>query len=209
MSFLHSLKQKAFTGLCLLIAFHGSAYAQGKISQEQADQAAAFITDLGDSALTVLADDSLSDEDRLDKFATLFSKNFDTPYISRLVLGQYWKSATDDQKQEYTSLFNDYIVHVYYKRLDEYSGEQFKVLKGIPATKKDATVTSQVVRPAGGPPVSLEWRVRVTGDALKVIDVKVEDISMARSQRSEFASIIERNKKGLDGLLSELRKKAQ
>lgn len=201
--------KKTFAFFMIVACFFASpSFAKEKISQERADEAAAFISSLGDEALSLLANKDLSDEDRLEEFKALFIKDFDTPYIARLVLGRYWKEATDSEKEEYLSLFDDFIVKIYYNRFDGYSGETLQVIKGYPASQKDATVMSKIIRP-DGPPVSLEWRVRTNGDALKIIDVKIEDISMARSQRSEVASLIEKEQKGVEGLLVELRKRVQ
>lgn len=167
--------------------------------------AAAFIQNLGDRAIKTFSDKA--DKARAkEKFRTLLLDGFDVPYIGRWVLGRYWNVATDAQKQEYLGLFEKMIVDAYAGRFAEYSGETFKIIGVRPEGEGDNAVTTQIVRPSG-PPVNVDWRVRKTGAAYKIIDVVVEGVSMGVTQRSEFASVIQTNGGQFDGLLKALRTK--
>jgi phospholipid transport system substrate-binding protein len=101
----------------------------------------------------------------------------------------------------------DYIVRIYSQRFNEYSGEQFKVLKTTPQGE-EAFVNSQIIRPSGGPPVKVDWRLKKEGSGYKIVDVIIEGISMVTTQRDEFSAVIQRNGGQLDGLTKALREKA-
>ena len=127
---------------------------------------------------------------------------FDLAFIGRFVLGKYWRATTPEQQEDYLALFGEYLVQTYSARLGGYSGETMAVVSTRQASEKDFVVRTQIDRPTG-PPVVAEWRVRTTGGGFRIIDVMVEGISMAVTQRSEFASVVQRD--GIDGLLVILR----
>jgi len=136
----------------------------------------------------------------------LFRKDFDVPGIARFVLGRYWKTATPEQQDEFTKLFEDYIALVYSSQLSAYSGETLKVI-GSRADPEGAVVASEIIRPSGAPPVKVEWHLSDQHGAYKIRDVAVDGISMAVTQRSEFASVIQRNGGQVQGLIAMLREK--
>ena len=135
---------------------------------------------------------------------SLLAENLDLLRIGRFVLGQSWRGASDEQKREYQRLFGQFVTQVYAKRLGGYSGEAFKIVKANTYGKKDALVLTEIARPSG-PPLKAGWRVRNSTGGLKILDVMVEGVSMAATQRSEFGSVIK--SRGVDGLLEMLRMK--
>jgi phospholipid transport system substrate-binding protein len=179
-----------------------AAYAQNQ------QQAADFVQSLGDKAIATLADPKVSKPEAKKVFRELLNDNFDINTISRFVLGRYWNIASDDQKKEYQTLFEQMIVEVYAERFSQYAGESFKVGAAQASGGSDAVVTSQVLRPQGAP-VNVSWRVRNRGGSFKIIDVIVENVSMSVTQRSEFASVIQNNGGRFDALLGALRQRIQ
>jgi phospholipid transport system substrate-binding protein len=163
---------------------------------------AAMISNLGSQALQVLGKDATQSQ-RVARFRDLLREDFDVPGIARFVLGRYWNTATEEQRAEFTKLFEDYIAVAYATRLAEYTGETFKVIGSRPEAD-GAIVSSQILRPAGAAPVKVDWRV--TGRN-KISDVSVDGISMAVTQRSEFASVIQHNGGQVQGLIAMLRDK--
>src|SRR3954470_235820 len=135
------------------------------------------INELGNRTLTLLNQKQLPPAEREKQFRSLWRDGFDVPYISRAVVGQYWRGASEQQRQDFTKALEDYIVRIYSQRFDQYSGEQFKVLKATPQGE-EAFVNSQIIRPGGGPPVKVDWRLKKAGDGYKIIDVIIEGISM-------------------------------
>jgi phospholipid transport system substrate-binding protein len=165
----------------------------------------ALISNLGTRALEVLGKNATPSQ-RVDRFRALLREDFDVPGIARFVLGRYWNTATEQQRAEFVKLFEDYIALAYSTRLAEYTGENFKVVGSRPDAD-GAIVTSQILRPAGAAPVKLDWRVTGRDGAYKISDVSVDGISMAVTQRSEFASVIQHNGGQVQGLLTMLRDK--
>lgn len=165
----------------------------------------AMINDLGNEALEVLGK-NVPPGEREARFRQLFHQDFDVPGIARFVLGRYWRTATPAEQQEFVGLFSEYIALAYSNRLAEYSGETLKVL-GSRAEADGSLVQSEIVRPNGAPPAKVDWRLSRTDGGYKISDVIVEGISMAVTQRSEFASVIQRNGGQVQGLIRVLRAK--
>jgi phospholipid transport system substrate-binding protein len=166
---------------------------------------AAVVSNLGSRALEVLGKNAPQSQ-RVARFRELLREDFDVPEISRFVLGRYWNVATEEQRAEFVKLFEEYIALAYSTRLAEYTGETFKVTGSRPDAG-GAIVSSQIVRPAGAAPVKVDWRLTGRNGAYKISDVSVDGISMAVTQRSEFASVIQHNGGQVQGLITMLREK--
>jgi phospholipid transport system substrate-binding protein len=166
---------------------------------------AAVVSNLGSRALEVLGKNAPQSQ-RVARFRELLREDFDVPAISRFVLGRYWNVATEEQRAEFVKLFEEYIALAYSTRLAEYTGETFKVTGSRPDAD-GAIVSSQILRPAGAAPVKVDWRLIGRNGAYKISDVSVDGISMAVTQRSEFASVIQHNGGQVQGLITMLREK--
>lgn len=166
---------------------------------------AAVINNLGNRALEVLGKNATPAQ-RVARFHELFREDFDVPGIARFVLGRYWKTATPEQQEEFVKLFEDYIALVYSNQLAAYSGETLRVT-GSRTSAEEAIVASEIIRPTGAPPVKVDWHLTDRNGAYKISDVTVDGISMAVTQRSEFASVIQRNGGQVANLIAQLREK--
>ncbi len=190
-------------GACILIV--GISISAGPAAAA-ADPAAVIIS-LGNHALEVLGN-NVDPKLRVARFRQLFSEDFDVPGIARFVLGRNWRVATEPQQQEFVKLFADYIALAYSNRLAEYSGETLHVTGTRPAPD-GSVVSSEIVRPNGAPPAKVDWVLTPHDGAYKISDVVVEGVSMAVTQRSEFASVIQRNGGQVQGLITALRQKTE
>jgi phospholipid transport system substrate-binding protein len=170
-----------------------------------AAEPAAVINNLGNRALEVLGKNATPAQ-RATRFHELFREDFDVPGIARFVLGRYWKTATPEQQEEFVKLFEDYIALVYSSQLAAYSGETLKVTGSRPEAE-GAVVASEIIRPTGTPPVKVDWHLTDRNGTYKIKDVSVDGISMAVTQRSEFAAVIQRNGGQVQGLITQLREK--
>ena len=164
-----------------------------------ADEPAAFIQSLGDQAIQILQNKQLGQKEREAQFNRLFTEGFDVAEIGRFVLGRYWNVASPDQQQQYQKLFATYVVAVYANRFSQYSGEKFTVA-GSQATPDGASVASQIIRPNGGPPINIVWKIAKQNGGFKIRDVVAENLSMTITQRAEFASVVERGGGGAAGI---------
>src|SRR5215469_8725142 len=190
--------------LTVVLVFFAGAIAPPFPAAAAADPAA-LISNLGSRALEVLGKDATQSQ-RVARFRELLREDFDVPVIARFVLGRYWNVATEAQRAEFVKLFEDYIAMAYATRLAEYTGEKFKVT-GSRADADGAIVSSQIIRPAGAAPVKVDWRLIGHEGVYKISDVSVDGISMAVTQRSEFASVIQHNGGQVQGLIAMLRER--
>jgi phospholipid transport system substrate-binding protein len=190
----------------LLIALFAPLFGRsaGATSETGAIQ---LIEWLGKRAIDILNQQGSSLEQREAAFRTLLRKAFNLDYIGRFVLGTTWRRATPEQRADYLELFGEFVVRTYAKRLGGYSGEALVVLKTtVTGKKRDVIVFTRIDRPSG-PPLKANWRVREFDNQDKIIDVSVEGVSMAVTQRQEFASVTRRS--GLEGLLQILRARTE
>lgn len=163
-----------------------------------------FIDDVAARGIGFLGDEDLSESKRAAAFQKLLEDSFDTKTIGRFALGRYWRSATEAQQKEYLKLFNDMIVDVYTGRFSEYDGQALRVVNARAEGKSDILVESKII-PAQGSEIQLDWRVRNKNGTYKIIDVIVEGVSMALTQRSDFSSVIQRGGGDIQVLLDHLK----
>ncbi len=161
-----------------------------------------FIRMLGNQALAVLRSSATLDQ-KTTYFHQMLRQDFDLSEVSRFVLGPYWRVASGGQRREFRSLFEDYLVHYYGQRFAQYGGESLEV-NGSRTDPAGVMVTSQIIRPQG-PPIEVYWRLAVSDGRYKISDVSIDGVSMALSQRSEFAGIVQRNGGRVAGLLATMR----
>lgn len=166
--------------------------------------AARFVQRLGGDAIAMMSNPSLEPRERAQALRALLMRGFDTDTMSRIVLGRYWRKATPAQRAEYRQLFPDFIVAIYAARFSKYSGETLTITGARPHQRRIVIVKSLVRRP-GKAPVHVDWLVRYSTAGHGIIDVVVEGVSMAITQRSEFAAIIQNHGGDIDGLLAALR----
>jgi phospholipid transport system substrate-binding protein len=140
------------------------------------------------------------------RFRELFDTDFDCPGIARFVLGRYWRTASEEEQQEFVKLFEDYVVFVYATRLSNFGGEILKV-RGSRSDGDGVIVSTDVIHPGAAPPTKIDWRLVTENGAYKISDIIVEGISMMTTQRSEFASVVQRNGGQVRGLISMMRER--
>ena len=166
---------------------------------------ARFIEGLASEALKVLTASRGTLAEREDTFRRLLRDDFAMEKIGRFVVGPHWRTMTPKQQAEYQELFAEWVLKTYSARLGGYSGEQFNVLRTSPAGRRDVIVHTKIVKSDAGNGLSVDWRVRKSDEKYKIIDIYVEGVSMAVTQRSEFDSIVRRH--GVEGLISMIRER--
>lgn len=170
----------------------------------EANGARQFIQDVGDRTVAVLRQAGASDAQRMARLVELLNTATDLELVSRLVLGQYWRSATDAQRAEYSKLFRELVVKTMADRLNTYGGETFEITNATPIDDRDTVVATKIFRPgSGGQPIAVDWRVRRVDGHFSIIDIVAEGVSMVVTQRSEVGSVV--SQKGMDGLIQAMR----
>jgi phospholipid transport system substrate-binding protein len=189
------------TALSALLTFRSMLPGASAAAADAGD----FMNELWRRAADVLAK-KVPPPERLERFRQLFRADFDGPAIARFVLGRYWRSASDEERQEFLRLFEDYVVYVYGTRLSDFNGETFRI-RGS-RTDGDGTIVSTDVFTAGAnAPIKVDWRLIPENGGFKITDVIIEGISLMVTQRSEFASVIQRHGGQVGGLLTLMREK--
>jgi phospholipid transport system substrate-binding protein len=176
-------------------------------SNAVAADAGVFMNELWGRTVEVLSN-KVPRAERLARFRELYQQNFDGPGIARFVLGRYWRSASEQEQQEYLKLFQDYVVFVYGTRLSDFNGERFKVL-GSRTDESGTIVSTDIISPKGDAPIKVDWRLITDHGAFKINDVIIEGISMLVTQRSEFASVIQRHGGQVGELLAMMRERTK
>lgn len=180
--------------------------AASQIGEETVQGARTFISSMAQRGIEFLSNNGLSHEQKTRKFRQLLQDSFDLDTIARFSLGRYWRQATEPQKKEYVKLFKEMVIDVYSNRFSDYKGQEFEVAGSQVKGNKDIFVETHI-KTDEGQKVQVDWRVRYTNGQYKVIDVIVEGVSMALTQRSDFASVIQRGGGNVEVLLTHLKKK--
>jgi phospholipid transport system substrate-binding protein len=144
-----------------------------------------------------------SDPAKLDALvANVLLPKFDTEYSARLVLGQTWRTATEDQRKRFVTAFYHSLLRNYGAALVDFTADRFTVLpyRGDPGDTT-ATVRTEVTR-ATGAKVPVNFSLRKTPDGWKAWDVVIEGISYVKSFRTDFAAEIQQ--KGLDEVITRM-----
>ena len=174
------------------------------VSQQEVDSAKDFIDSMAKRGIDFLANPDLTLEQRKSEFKKLLQSSFDIKTIGRFTMGRYWGSASDAQKKEFQKLFETMVIDVYSRRFSDYKGQDFEIKSARPEGRADVIVQSYIVDD-NDQKISVDWRVRKKNGSYKVIDIIVEGVSMATTQRSEFASIIQRGGGQVDVLIEHLK----
>jgi phospholipid transport system substrate-binding protein len=201
------IARRLFIGAALL-ALAAFPPSPGRAAGESTEDAQKLVKQLSEEAIKTLTGKDVSAADRNRRFRDLLVKAFDLTRMGQFVLGRYWRDATEQERQDYLRLFEDLIVITYAQRFADYQGESFKILGANPEDDKIVLVQSQIVRLNPPQPIKVDWRV-MRADGARIVDVVVEGVSLSVTQRSEFASVIQRNGGKIAGLLDALRTKTK
>ena len=164
-----------------------------------------FVEKLGKEVIETVSDEKLTDSQRRSNFRYLYLNAFDNFYISRFVLGRYWKRIDKSVKEEFIKTFNDYIVSTYAPKFKGWQGE-FKAVDAL-IEKNFYNVKMDVIN-KNGPVLKLIWKIYLDKNKnFKILDVNIDGVSMLVTQRAEFMSVIKNNPDGVIGLIKAMKKK--
>tara|TARA_B100001123_G_C15153985_1_gene964661 strand:+ start:260 stop:853 length:594 start_codon:yes stop_codon:yes gene_type:complete len=152
-----------------------------------------FIQEIVDEAKKVLVD-SNTKEFKTQKLSELALKTVDIKGVAYYTIGKYRKKLNDEQMNEYLSLFEKYFLKSFTSRLTDYSDPKIEVLSAEVLNPKYTIVKSLLLATDKKPEVNIEWRVYTKNpDKPLIRDLIIEGLSLARTQKEEFASVIETN----------------
>ena len=164
-----------------------------------------FINELVNDAISKLSDKNLTDDQKSKFIKNLALKNVDINALGLYTLGELRKSSDKSIILKYQQSFEKYFLKSLTSRLTDYSSSKFEI---IGADKKSAnyTIISSKITPENGDPqIKIDWRIYTKNPEKPLIrDLIVEGLSLARTQKEEFASILSSNNNEIEILITKL-----
>ena len=148
---------------------------------------------------------NLTKEERVEKLKDIARDTVDIRGIGYYSLGQYRKNLSSEKKKKYDEVFEEYFLKSFSSRLAEYSNPEIEVVSKEKLNENYTMVKSTLISTETRPEVKIDWRVYTKNpDNLLIRDLIIEGLSLARTQKEEFASIISSNDGNIDILLENL-----
>ena len=149
---------------------------------------------------------NFSKEEKIEKLKNIANEAVDIKILGLYALGSYRKSLNDDQKKEYEILFRQYFLKTFSSRLAEYSNPEIQVISKEKLNKNYTMVSSILVSTEKRPEVKIIWRIYTKNPENPLIrDLIIEGLSLARTQKEEFSSILQSNDGDINVLFENLR----
>ena len=182
----------------ILLLFNNSLQAYSSNPEE-------FVNELVKDAISKLSDKNLTDDQKSKFIKNLALKNVDINALGLYTLGELRKSSDKSIILKYQQSFEKYFLKSLTSRLTDYSSSKFEI---IGADKKSANYTiisSKIIPENGDPQIKIDWRIYTKNPEKPLIrDLIVEGLSLARTQKEEFASILSSNNNEIEILITKL-----
>ena len=147
-----------------------------------------------------------SKEEKIDKLKKIASETVDINGIGYYTLGAYRKNLSKNEINQYEVLFEQYFLKSFSSRLAEYSNPEIEVVSKKELSKNYTMVSSVLVGTEQRPEVKIDWRIYTKNLENPLIrDLIIEGLSLARTQKEEFSSIIQSNDGDINALFSTLK----
>ena len=144
-------------------------------------------------------------ESKIIKLNNIAETNVDIHGIGMYTLGKYRKSLNEDQKIKYKKLFKSYFLKSFSSRLVDYSDPKITIISEKKLSEKYTIVNTVLAETAKNPEIKIDWRIFTKNAERPLIrDVIVEGLSLARTQKEEFKSIIQNNNGDINSLFKSL-----
>jgi phospholipid transport system substrate-binding protein len=165
-----------------------------------------FVQSTVNRASQILSEDTSKNE-KIDKLKVIAKETVDIRGIGFYTLGKYRKTLNDTQKDKYSELFYEYFLKSFSSRLSEYSNPKIDVQSQEKLNENYTIVSSILVATETRPEVKIQWRIYTKNPEKPMIrDLIIEGLSLARTQKEEFASIIQSNDGDINALFASLEK---
>jgi phospholipid transport system substrate-binding protein len=171
-------------------------------SNSAESNAEAFVLKLTDEAKIIFNDKSLSKDSRLKKLNDLSSKYLDLDALAGYTLGDYREKATNSERENFNKLFREYFIKNMSSKLNDFADQDLKIIDSKKINENNIIVSTKIFSKKDAQEIAVEWRIFTKDSKLLARDLVVEGLSLARTQKEEFASIIA--SKGFVGVISAL-----
>ena len=164
-----------------------------------------FVEELVDDAIKTLSNKSISKADKNKKIEEIALANVDIDALGMYTLGDIRKTLDENNLKKYKTLFEKYFLKSLTSRLTDYSSQKFEVLSADQKSDNYNIVSSRIVESASQPEIKIDWRIYTKDSSKPLIrDLIVEGLSLAKTQKEEFASILNSNNNDINILFSKL-----
>jgi phospholipid transport system substrate-binding protein len=164
-----------------------------------------FINELVDDAIKTLSDKNVSIADKNKKIETIALENVDIEALGMYTLGSIRKTLDKPTLERYKDLFEKYFLKSLTSRLTDYSSQKFEVVSAEQKSETYTIVNSKIIESSSQPEIKIDWRVYTKNlDKPLVRDLIVEGLSLAKTQKEEFSSILNSNNNDINILFSKL-----
>lgn len=192
------------------IAFIFSAlflFSQNAKAEVDAAAAENFVKDTTQKGIVEIINSNASQAERNARFEKLFNSALDLKSIGKFVLGRNWKTASAEQREKFIDVYRKLNVKTWSKRFDEFKGKEF-IFKGTsPSSSANQIFVNSIVPMEEAQPASVVWRVKETDGKFKIVDIIIENVSLAITARNEYTAFIKKSPDGLNGLIADLENK--
>ena len=158
------------------------------------------------SETTLILSSNQSEDLKIDKLKKIANENVDINGIGLYTLGKYRKTLDEDLKKEYNELFKEYFLKSFANRLVQYKEAKIEIISEDKKSEKYTIVSSVLNATKDRPEIKIDWRVYTKNPERPLIrDLIIEDLSLARTQKEEFNSVIQGADGNIDALFSKLK----
>ena len=164
-----------------------------------------FIQELVDDAIKSLSDKSLTEEEKKEVIEEIALENVDIKALGLYTLGNIRKNLDENTMSKYQELFQKYFLKSLTSRLTDYASQKFEVYGSEQKSSNYTIVNSKIVESLKSPEIKIDWRIYTKNPQKPLIrDLVVEGLSLARTQKEEFASILNSNNNDVNALMNKL-----
>ncbi len=176
------------------------------ISNSNAIEPDIFVQSTVNRASQILGD-NLTVDKKIEELKTIAQETVDIEGIGMYTLGAYRKTLNGDQKEKYKKLFKEYFLKTFSSRLAEYSNPEIQVNSKEKINENYTIVSSILVATETRPEININWRIYTKNpDNPKIRDLIIEGLSLARTQKEEFSSVLNTNDGDINALFKTLEK---
>ncbi len=176
-------------------------------AEPNGEAALKFVRDVTTEGIEQIINANVSQAEKDKRFAKLFNEALDLDFIGQFVLGRNWRTATPEQRKEFISVYRQLNISTWSKRFDEFKGKNFVFHGTSPSNSKGQIFVNSTVPMDQGEPAKVVWRVREKGGKMKIVDIIIENVSLAITARNEYTAFIKNNPGGVDALIANLKTK--
>ena len=192
--------KKAFSIIVLFLLIFQSSFATTYSSDPQT-----FVKEMVNDAINTLSNKNLTDEEKANFVENLAMDNVDINGLGLYTLGELRKSADKTNLEKYQRTFEKYFLKSLTSRLTDYSSNKFEVISSEKKSSNYTIVKSKIGKSENQPEIKIDWRIYTKNPEKPLIrDLIVEGLSLARTQKEEFASILSSNNNDINILITKL-----